>query len=200
MTHLATLLATLALALAAPPAQAEKIPLEALSAYLNGLGAAKSGFVQVNADGSSTTGMLYLQRPGRMRFEYAPPDANLVLASAGQVAIFDAKSNEPPEQYPLARTPLNLVLGRDIDLENAGMVAEHTEEDGATRLRAQDPKHPEYGAIDLYFTAEPLRLVRWVITDDLGQETTILLDMLLPVDGFGPTFFSLETEKRKRGF
>lgn len=200
MRRLLALLAPLTLALAALPAGAEKIPLAALSAYLNGLGAAQSSFVQINADGSSTTGMLYLQRPGRMRFEYAPPDANLVLASAGQVAIFDAKSNEPPEQYPLARTPLNLVLGRNIDLESAGMVAGHFEEGDATRLRAQDPKHPEYGAIDLYFTDDPLRLVRWVITDDLGQETTILLDMLADVDGFGPTFFSLESEKRKRGF
>ncbi|MGQ0610048.1 MAG: LolA family protein [Paracoccaceae bacterium] len=200
MRRLLALLAPLTLALAALPAQAEKIPLATLSAYLNGLGAAQSSFVQINADGSSSTGMLYLQRPGRMRFEYAPPDANLVLASAGQVAIFDAKSNEPPEQYPLARTPLNLVLGREIDLDSAGMVAGHTEVEGATIVRAQDPDHPEYGGIDLYFTAEPLRLVRWVITDDLGQQTTILLDMLTAVDGFGPTFFSLESEKRKRGF
>lgn len=201
MNKFFALLAPIALSLAAAlPALAERIPLDTISAYLNGLSAAEASFVQLNADGTTSTGKIYMQRPGRIRFEYSPPDETLVLASAGQLAIFDAKSNQPPEQYPLSRTPLNLILGRDIDLSSAQMVVGHDEVGEATRVRAQDPKNPEYGTIDLYFAAEPLALIKWVITDDLGQQTTIQLDGLTQVDGFGPSFFSLENEKRSRGF
>ena len=62
--------------------------------------------------GSIGTGKLFIKRPGRVRFEYAKPDRSLVMASAGNVAIFDNKSNQPPEQYPLiaARWGLDLPL------------------------------------------------------------------------------------------
>ena len=116
MNTRSTLLAALVFLALAPAALADKIPLADLSAYLNGLTTADTQFTQVNADGSVATGKLFLQRPGRARFEYAPPDKSLVLASGGQVAIFDAKSNQPPEQYPLARTPLNLILANSTSI------------------------------------------------------------------------------------
>lgn len=200
MNRFLAILAPLALSLGSHPALAERIPLDTISAYLNGLTAAEAGFTQINADGTTATGRIYLLRPGRMRFEYSPPDETLVLAAAGQLAIFDAKSNEPPEQYPLSRTPLSLVLGRDIDLESAEMVVGHDEVAETTRVRAQDPEHPEYGTIELYFSADPLALTQWVITDDLGQQTTIRLEGLTAVEGFASAFFSLENEKRSRGF
>ncbi len=200
MRLLTALLAPLAFGLFAVPALADKLPLSTLSAYLNQLVTAKAEFTQVNADGTVTTGNIFIQRPGRVRFEYAPPDESLVLASAGQVAIFDAKSNQPPEQYPLDRTPLNLILGANIDLGKTRMVVGHDEDGSATKVRAQDPAHPEYGTIDLVFTADPVALRQWVITDDLGQQTTVILGEMTVGESFQPSFFSLESEKKKRGF
>ena len=78
------------------PAAAEIIPLSALSQYLNGLTTVESDFTQINSDGSISTGKIYIDRPGRVRFEYAPPDRSLVIAEAQTVAIFDAKSNQAP--------------------------------------------------------------------------------------------------------
>lgn len=157
------------------PAAAEKIPLKDLSGYLNGLTTAEAEFTQINSDGSISTGKLYIHRPGRVRFEYAPPDRNLVLAGGGQVAIFDAKSNQPPEQYPLSRTPLSIILDKNVDLTRAKMVVGHTQDGNTTRVRAQDPEHPEYGSIELVFTAGPTELRQWVIRDDSGAETTVIL-------------------------
>ncbi len=193
----AALLPVLMLALAAP-AWAEKIPLAQLSAYLNGLTTAEAAFTQVNADGSKSTGKLYLKRPGRMRFEYTD-DKTLVLASGGQVAIFDPKSNQIAEQYPLKRTPLNLILADRIDLGQARMVVGHEAEGANTAVVAQDPQNPEYGTIRLVFSANPVTLRRWVITDDAGAKTVVILDQLKPGVDPGSLMFSIvaETEARK---
>lgn len=198
MKPLRALLAPLALIATLGQAQADKIPLADLSAYLNRLTTAETDFTQINADGSIATGKLYIKRPGRVRFEYAPPDQSLVLASAGSVAIFDAKSNQAPEQYPLRRTPLNLILARDVNLGRAKMVVGHVEDDTSTRVRAQDPDNPEYGTIDLVFTADPVTLRQWVITDDLGQQITVILGELQTGGDYPASLFSISTEAEKR--
>lgn len=199
MKPLRTLLAPLVLILLAAPAWAEKIPLNTISGYLNSLTTAETDFTQVNADGSIATGKLFIKRPGRVRFEYGPPDKSLVLASGGQVAVFDAKSNQPPEQYPLKRTPLNLILAENVDLGRAKMVVAHQEDKNATNVVAQDPEHPEYGTIALVFTANPVALRQWVITDDLGQQTTVILGALKTGTDYKAGLFNIDAEMQKRG-
>lgn len=198
MTLHSALLAPLALAASLHAAAAEPIPLSDLSAYLNGLTTAEAEFTQRNADGSTATGKLYLRRPGRVRFEYAPPDNTLVLASGGQVAIFDGKSNQPPEQYPLRRTPLNLILANRVDLARARMVVGHTEKGDTTRVRAQDPENPEYGSIELVFTASPVELRQWVIRDDSGSETTVILGELRKGGTLPTSLFNIASEAQTR--
>lgn len=181
------------------PVRAEPVPLAQLSAYLNALTTAEAEFTQVNADGSISTGKLFIKRPGRVRFEYAPPDRSLVMAGGGQVAIFDAKSNQPPEQYPLKRTPLNLILARDVDLTNAKMVVGHYEAQDTTRVVAQDPENPEYGTIELVFSNDPVALTQWVITDDMGNKTDIILDRMVLGGDLPPSLFSITLEQQRRG-
>lgn len=193
----ALLAPTLILALAFP-AMADKIPLKDLSGYLNSLSTAEADFTQINADGSIATGKLFIKRPGRARFEYAPPDKSLVLAGGGQVAIFDAKSNQPPEQYPLKRTPLNLILAENIDLARAKMVVGHSEDGTSTRVKAQDPDNPEYGTIELVFTAAPVTLRQWVITDDGGNQTTVILGDMTKGAKLPASLFSITVEADKR--
>lgn len=180
------------------PAAAEKLSLAALSQYLNGLTTVEADFTQINADGSISMGKIYIRRPGRVRFEYAPPDRSLVIAGGQQVAIFDAKSNQPPEQYPLKRTPLNLILAENIDLGRARMVVGHTQDGTSTRVRAQDPETPEYGTIELVFTANPVELRQWIITDDLGQQTTVILGEMKKGGQLGARLFDITAESSAR--
>ena len=179
---------TLAFAL---PAMAEKLSLNAISRYLNSLQTASADFTQVNSDGSIATGKLYLKRPGRARFQYNS-DKTLVLASANRVAIFDPKSNQPPEQYPLVKTPLNLILARNIDLNRDKMVTGYSSDGSKTFVTAQDPAHPEYGSIKLVFTANPTELRQWVITDQGGAKTTTILNNLQKGGTFSQQMFSID--------
>ncbi|MGC9369099.1 MAG: LolA family protein [Paracoccaceae bacterium] len=181
------------------PGWAEKIPLDEISAYLNGFTTAQGEFTQINADGSISTGTIYIKRPGRVRFEYAEPDDSLVMAGGGQVAIFDAKSNQPPEQYPLKRTPLNLILEREVDLARAQMVVGHSSEGPATTVVAQDPEHPEYGTISLVFTDDPVQLRQWIITAEDGSQTTVVLgDMAFGAE-LSSRLFNIVREVQDRG-
>lgn len=192
------LLTLAALAAFALPAGAQEIPLAALSSYLNSFSTAKSSFTQINSDGTISTGTLFIKRPGRVRFEYDPPENALVMAGGGQVAIFDPKSNQPPEQYPLKRTPLNLILERQVDLARANMVVGHFSDETTTTVVAQDPESPDYGRIDLVFTDGPVELRKWVIHDDAGGETTVILGPLETGLDLPPSLFNIvfETEAR----
>ena len=176
MTPLRLLAASaLTLALAAPAAWAEKLPLDTLSDYLNRMKTAQAKFTQIADDGTVSTGTLYLSRPGKMRFEYDPPNSSLVIADHGAVGIFDSKGDAQPEQYPLNKTPLSIILARNVDLGRANMVTGHREDGPSTIVRAQDPENPDYGFIELVFTANPVELLQWVVHDEGGGTTTVIL-------------------------
>ncbi|MDW3224045.1 MAG: outer membrane lipoprotein carrier protein LolA [Paracoccaceae bacterium] len=156
-------------------AAAEKLPLSDISSYFNSFKTAQATFTQINDDGTISSGTLYISRPGRMRFEYDPPEQALVLASANAVVIIDKKSNQPPETYPLNRTPLSLILARQVNLDRARMVTGHDFDGSATVVTAQDPDNADYGTIQMSFTDEPVQLRQWTINDANGGRTTVVL-------------------------
>ncbi|MDB6179385.1 outer membrane lipoprotein carrier protein LolA [Paracoccus sp. Z330] len=174
------------------PALAEKIPLNEISRYLNSLKTVTSEFTQVNPDGTISTGTVYIQRPGRARFEYNN-DRTLMLASAGAVAVFDPKSNSGPQQYPLSKTPLSIILDANVNLSRANMVTGYTEAKNSTVVTAQDPAHPEYGNIQMVFTS-PTELRQWVVTDDSGQKTTVILGEMRKGGSIPSSKFSISAE------
>ncbi len=187
----------LALALAGP-AVAEKLSLNAISGYLNEMRTAEGAFTQINDDGTISTGKIYIKRPGKIRFEYNPPEETLVLASANAVAIFDSKTNQGPETYPLNKTPLSIILARNVDLGRAGMVTGHDYDGTATIVTAQDPEHPEYGNIQLKFTGSPVELRQWVINDDAGSSTTVVLGDMRSGISLPNTLFDINRNTRQR--
>ncbi len=178
---------------------ARLIPLAELSAYFNAIQTAEAEFTQINPDGSVARGRLYLHRPGRMRFEYEAPDPNLVIASAGSLNVFDARSNVGPSVYPLSRTPLHLILAERVDLSRARLVVDHYQDGPATVVVAQDPDQPELGQIRLVFTDAPITLRQWIVTDDLGRSTVVVLGPLALGGTIPSALFNVDFELEKRG-
>ncbi|WP_371170442.1 LolA family protein [Aliiroseovarius sp. 2305UL8-7] len=191
MTPLRMLIAATIVVIGTVPAQAEKLSLSAISNYLNKLNTAEAQFTQINNDNTISTGTIYLKRPGRARFEYNPPTKALVVAGGSQVAIFDGKSNAGPQQYPLKRTPLNLILAKNVNLNRAKMVVGHSYDGTATTVTAQDPDNPDVGTIELKFTANPTELRQWIITDNTGSKTTVVLGELTTGKPLRSSLFSI---------
>lgn len=190
------LAAVAGLVLSAGVAISEPISLDSLNAYLNSLVTAQSRFTQVGPNGHVQKGMLTMQKPYRARFEY-DDKKTLVLASGGQVAIFDAKSNTGAQQYPMNKTPLKLVLAPEVNLNGRGMVTSHGELDGSTIIVVQDPANPSQGNVEMLFTNGP-KLRQWVVTDDTGKRTTVILDDLKTGMAFKPSQFAITSEIQKR--
>jgi len=182
------------------PARAEALSLVEISNYLNTLRSLKGEFTQVNDDGTISTGQIYLRKPGRIRFEYNTPDDSLVIAGGGQVAVFDGKSNQPPERFPLSKTPLKLILDDNVDLSRAKMVVGQTSDATTTTVALQDPDHPDYGSIQLVFTDSPVELRQWVVADGTGQKTTVVLGNI-DTKGTQPLrLFNILAEMANRGY
>lgn len=176
MRKLTSAILAVGLAVSAPlAAAAQQLSLNEISGYLNQLRTAKGDFTQINDDGSISTGTIYIKRPGKVRFEYNAPDSGLVVAGANTVVIYDKKSNQPAETYPLARTPLSIILAENVNLGRAKMVTGHSYDGTATTVTAQDPANPQYGNIQMKFTGKPVQLRQWIINDGNGSATTVVL-------------------------
>ena len=183
---------------AGSPAAAQQLSLEQVSQYLNQLQTAQGGFTQINADSTLSTGQIYIKRPGRIRFEYNAPDNSLVMAGGGSVAIFDPRSNNGPDRYPLNQTPLKIILERNVDLGRARMVTGHTSDGATTTITVQDPDNPQYGNIQMVFTGSPVELRQWIVTDDVGSQTTVILNDMTAGMRISDNKFSIVSEINKR--
>lgn len=184
------------LALAPLAAAAQELSLQQISNYLNSFSTGQGAFTQVNADGSLSTGTIYIKRPGRIRFEYDGGEG-LFIAGGGQVAVFDARSNEGPERFPLRETPLSIILAENVDLSRAGMVTGQTSDGTTTTVTAQDPERPDYGSIQLVFTSDPVELRQWVVTDQTGSQTTVVLNDIQTGVQIGDRPFNIQAEMER---
>lgn len=180
------------------PVAAEKISLNQISSYFNDMTTAEAQFSQITDMGETSTGRLFIRRPGRIRFEYDPPEATLVVVGGGQVAVFDPKSRDEPLRFPLRHSPLNLVLERKVDLARRDMVVAHFEAESQTAVTLQDPENPDYGFIQLIFNNNPVQLRQWVVQDNSGGRTHIVLDSLTQGGRVPNVFFNIQHEMQKR--
>jgi outer membrane lipoprotein-sorting protein len=148
--------------------------LARISNYLNATETLQGGFVQVDADAVVTEGEFYLRRPGRIRFEYQPPNPALVISDGFWVGVIDQRDGGV-DRYPLSETPLNLLLKEDVDLRREDAVTGIDRSNGQLAVTAHDPSAPETGSITMIFASNPLELRQWVITDSQGRRTTVAL-------------------------
>lgn len=169
--------------------------LTRISNYLNGVGTMEGTFVQVGPDGDISEGKFYLRRPGRIRFEYNPPNPTLLVADGFWVGVYDT-IDQTLDRFPLSETPLDLLLRDRVDLKREGAVQSIERSAGQLRVRAVDPDAPRQGSITMVFNDNPLELVQWIVTDAQGLTTTVALNSIRRNVELSPDLFFIEDATR----
>ena len=178
--------------------QADPYSLANISQYLTNLKRLKADFSQINADGTMSSGIIFIKRPGRMRFEYHKPDKTLVLVSAGALAIFDPKGDQEPITYPIRNNPISLILKGEVDMQNSGIVENYIVINEEAVLTIRDPNKPERGSVDLVFKGVKPELEKFTIKDENGSSNSISLKNIEYPKEISETLFSITLEANKR--
>ena len=179
-------------------ASAEKFSLVELSNYFNTFDTFQAEFHQFSDDGSEASGVILIKKPGRLRIDYERPEDLLILASGGQLAIFDPKGDPEPTSFPLNVTPFSIVLKSQINLVGSSNILSHDYNQGETSLSLYDPKYPERGHIQLIFSGETPILDRWLIQDESGSITLMTIERHQENIALGEKQFNIPLEIERR--
>lgn len=155
----------------APLSKAEAV--ERLNAYFNGFSTLQGDFIQFAADGRRFEGKLYIQRPGKMRFEYRPPVTMEVVADGTSVAIRDRKL-ATQDLYSIGQTPLKFLLKEQMNLEKDTTVTGVSTKGDILSLKLEDRSTlGGTSKITLNFDLAANALRQWVVIDPQGYETSV---------------------------
>lgn len=161
--------------------------------YFNNLNSIQGNFEQVDSNNKRTTGRFYVQRPGKLRFDYAPPSTLRLVADGHFLAIEDS-SLKTVEKYPIESTPFRLLLGEGVDLARDSRIVGVEGDEGSLAIALEDKGGKATGQIKLYFdTAPEMKLRQWVITDAQGLATTVTISDIAPGRKVAADFFTSTT-------
>ena len=180
------------------PVSAEKFSLVELSNYFNTFDTFQAHFRQFSDDGSVSNGVILIKKPGRLRIDYDKPEDLLILASGGQLAIFDPKGDPEPTSFPLRITPLALILAKQLTLVDSSNILSHEYTQNETSLSLFDPEHPERGHIELIFSGNTPTLDRWVIHDESGSITLMSIEKYRENISLNEMQFNIQLEIERR--
>lgn len=140
--------------------------------YINSFQTLRGDFVQTSDKGQSVKGVLMVSKPGKIRFDYAPPSP-LLIVSDGKWLTIKNKVKERGDQVPLKATPLRLIVAPKIDLLSETAVLSVDEADGITSIALADKKDRMGGYIVLMYDNQKNELQQWIIVDGKGRRTTV---------------------------
>jgi outer membrane lipoprotein-sorting protein len=179
----ALLLAAALAPLAAMPAQAQTryaltaqdaADLARIQTYLNGLKTLKAQFLQLAPNGATARGTAWLDRPGRMRFQYDPPSPLLLVAGHGLVVFHDSQLNQT-SNIPLGQTPLGILLRDNVSFGGDITVSGIQRQPGMIQVTIYQTARPGDGTLTLNFADNPLALRQWTVVDAQHRETRVSL-------------------------
>jgi outer membrane lipoprotein-sorting protein len=187
---------------AARAAQARRGPLDAskralverINGYLSSVHTLIGDFVQVGPDGKRSDGKFYLQKPGRVRFEYNPPSPLELVSDGRSVAIRDRKL-ATQDLLLLSQTPLRFLLSERIDLLKEGNLVDVFADDVYITVVLEE-KHALGGThrLTLMFSTQDTQLKQWTVTDPQGYDTTVALYNLDSSKKPDPALFRINYE------
>jgi outer membrane lipoprotein-sorting protein len=173
--------------------------LERISSYLSSVQTMVGKFVQVGPDGGRTEGTFYMQKPGRVRFEYNPPSPIDIISDGSSVVVRDRKL-ATQDLYPLSQTPLRYLLAERIDLlRDTDVVSVSADDSFATVVIEQKQLLVGTNRLMIMFDAKDLTLKQWTVTDPQGFDTTVAVYNLDSTKKPDPNLFVINYQREQTG-
>ena len=171
--------------------------IERVNSYLMAMQTLIGDFVQVGPDGRKVEGKFYLQKPGRVRFEYNPPSPIELVADGNSLVVRDRKLGTQ-DLYPLSQTPLRFLLADRIDLVRDTNVIGVSADDTFVSVVIEE-KQTLGGThrVMLMFNAKDLSLKQWTVTDPQGYDTTVALYNIETGRKLDQTMFVINYERKE---
>lgn len=166
----------------------DKQLVKEISAYFNKITTLKGRFDQQNDDGTVSSGTFYMQRPGRMRFEYDDPNP-LTLLADGFFVMLNDRELESVDRYPLRETPLYLILKKDVDLLDDAEIVDVQRQGEMVAITAREDDGVAEGDLTLVFVGPRLELRHWIVTDVQGSQTLVSLRNVVLGEPLDPELF-----------
>jgi outer membrane lipoprotein-sorting protein len=168
-----------------------------INSYFNSFETMKGDFVQTSPRGRTTRGVMHLAKPGKLRFEYEPPNP-LLIAADGKWLTIKNKDKEKGDQVPLSSTPLRLIVAPKLNLLQEAAVLNFEQAEGFTTFALADKKGRTAGQIILVFDDNANELRQWIIVDGKGQKTTVELANLQKNVKMNPKLFQVTINRKER--
>jgi outer membrane lipoprotein-sorting protein len=166
--------------------------VDRVSTYLMSVRVLSGDFVQVGPDGSKSEGEFYLQKPGRVRFDYNPPSPIELIADGSSVVVRDRKL-ATQDVYPLSQTPLRFLLSDQLDLmRDTNIVGVYADDVFITIVIEERQILAGTHRLMLMFNAKDLQLKQWTVTDPQGYDTTVAVYNLDSTKRPDPTLFRID--------
>ena len=173
--------------------------LDRISNYLSSVQTMVGKFVQVGPDGGRTEGTFYMQKPGRVHFEYNPPSPIDIISDGSSVVVRDRKL-ATQDLYPLSQTPLRYLLAERIDLlRDTDVVSVSADDSFATVVIEQKQLLVGTNRLMIMFDAKDLTLKQWTVTDLQGFDTTVAVYNLDSTKKPDPNLFVINYQREQTG-
>jgi outer membrane lipoprotein-sorting protein len=165
-------------AIAAPPpaplTAQDTAELQKIAAYLDGIHTMTAHFQQATAQGGAASGSLWLSRPGKMRFQYDPPNELLMFADAFYIYSWDPDLKQMTK-VGLKTTPAWFLLRQPISFTDGVVVTRFEHSGNTVRVSVVESAEPDAGSLTMVFSENPLALRQWTVVDQRGRVTNVAL-------------------------
>lgn len=186
--------------MAAPDGSIDMAFVQKVENYLNGIKSYRATISQLNNDGATQSGHVYMLRDGvksygKMRIEYDPPVKDLIVVDGQDFIFYDSHTKEK-NVYDVDATPAAFLLRRHVDLrQDLKVIRQRTHEDGTVHLTVVRPGEESAASLTLQFATKPmLKLNGWAVTDPQGLTTQVQLKDVNIGINLDPSLFSMSSK------
>ena len=142
--------------------------------FFKNLKTLEADFIQVSPSGKTSDGKIFLDLPGKLRIDYNQPN-NILITTKGFWIVIQNRQLKSTNNIPLNQTPFSILLENKINVNNKDLILELKKKLGIIEVNVKLARNKQAGELILEFSEKPFLLKKWIISNVVGDETTVLI-------------------------